>query len=138
MTAKEYLKQARYIDAGIKTKLSQAEELRELAAKATSTLSDTPRNPTGNKQKMEDTIIKIMTLENEINKDIEDLINLKKDILDSIKAIKDKECCLVLEKRYLNGERWEDIAADMCCGVDNIYKIHGKALKKFKILETLQ
>ncbi len=138
MTAKDYLKQARYIDAEIKTKLLQAEELRELSVKATSTLSDMPGGLTRNKQKMEKTIVKIMMLAEEINKDINELIDLKAVIVKGIKDIDNKECRLVLEKRYLNYEKWEEIAADMHCSIDNIYKIHGKALKKFKILETLQ
>lgn len=138
MTVKEYLKQARHIDTNINTKLSQVSSLHDLATKATSTLSDMPGSPTRNTHRMEDIIIKILMLENEINTDIDTLVDLKNEILGAIKAIDDEECQILLEKRYLNYESWEDIACDMCCGIDNVYKIHRRALKKIKIPKTLQ
>ena len=65
-------------------------------------------------------------------------MDLKESILAVIKAVDDEECRLLLEKRYLNFESWEDIAAEMCTGIDNIYRLHSKALKKTAIPETLQ
>ena len=40
MTAKEYLKQARYLDERINMKIEQVASLHSLATKATSTLSE--------------------------------------------------------------------------------------------------
>lgn len=51
MTIKEYLSQAYRIDQRINSKLEQVQSLRELAEKATSTLSDTPYSGNSNKQK---------------------------------------------------------------------------------------
>ena len=119
MTAKQYLKQARYLDERINTKIAQVSSLHDLATKATSTLSDMPGSPTRNTHRMEDIIIKILMLENEINADIDNLVDLKDEILSVIKAVDDEECRLLLEKRYLNFEQWEDIAAEMCAGVKN-------------------
>lgn len=138
MTTKEYLRQARHLDTQINMKLEQISSLHELATKATSTLSDMPGSPTRNTHSMEDIIIKILMLENEINADIDRMVDLKNEILNAISTIDDEEYRIVLEKRYINYESWEDIALDMGCGVDNIYKIHGRALKKMKISETLQ
>ena len=138
MTAKQFLKQARYLDERINTKIAQVSSLHDLATKATATLSDMPGSPTRNTHRMEDIIIKILMLENEINNDIDHLVDLKESILAVIKAVDDEECRLLLEKRYLNLESWEDIAAEMCTGIDNIYRLHNKALKKILIPETLQ
>ena len=138
MTAKQYLRQARYLDEGINTKIAQVSSLHDLATKATATLSDMPGGPTRNTHRMEDIIIKILMLENEINADIDHLVDLKEGILAVIKAVDDEECRLLLEKRYLNYESWEDIAAEMCTGIDNIYRLHSKALKKTVIPATLQ
>lgn len=138
MNVKDYLRQARHLDTQINTKIEQVSSLHDLATNATSTLSDMPGGPTRNTHKMEDIIIKILMLENEINNDIDGLVDLKNEILSVIKAVDDEECRIVLEKRYLNFEKWEDIASEMCCSVDNIYKIHGKALKKLKFPESLQ
>ncbi len=138
MTAKQFLKQARYLDERINTKIAQVSSLHDLATKATATLSDMPGSPTRNTHRMEDIIIKILMLENEINSDIDHLVDLKESILAVINAVDDEACRLLLEKRYLNLESWEDIAAEMCTGVDNIYRLHNKALKKIPIPETLQ
>ena len=62
MTAKQYLKQARYLDERINTKIAQVSSLHDLATKATSTLSDMPGSPTRNTHRMEDIIIKILML----------------------------------------------------------------------------
>lgn len=136
MTAKQFLKQARYLDERINTKITQVSSLHDLATKATATLSDMPGSPTRNTHRMED-IIKILMLENEINSDIDHLVDLKESILAVIKAVDDEECRLLLEKRYLNFESWEDIAAEMCTGIDNIDRLHSKALKKTAIPKTL-
>ncbi|MEG1149597.1 MAG: hypothetical protein RSD98_13510, partial [Niameybacter sp.] len=69
MTAKEYLKQAYRIDQRINSKLEQIASLRDLATKATSTLSDTPPSGSRNVHSMEGVIVKMVDLENEINKD---------------------------------------------------------------------
>ena len=45
MTAKEYLSQAYKIDNDINSKLEQVTSLRDLATKATSTISDMPGSP---------------------------------------------------------------------------------------------
>ena len=138
MTAKQYLKQARYLDERINTKIAQVSSLHNLATKTTSTLSDMPGSPTRNTHRMEDIIIKILMLENEINADIDNLVDLKDEILSVIKAVDDEECRLLLEKRYLNFEQWEDIAAEMCTGVKNIYRLHDKALKMLILPEKCQ
>jgi DNA-directed RNA polymerase specialized sigma subunit len=133
MTAKEYLRQAWHLDTKIDMKLEQVAALHELAKKATSTLSDMPGAPTRNTHKMEDIIIKIMMLENEVNDDIDMLVDLKDEIMGVIGAVDEEECRLVLEKRYLCYETWEEIALDMHCGLRTIYRIHGEALKKIAV-----
>ena len=136
MNAKEYLKQARYLDVNIDTKLEQVTSLHELATKATSTISDMPGNTTRNTHRMEDIIIKILMAENEINEDIDRLVNLKNEIHETINRIEDEEYRIVLTKRYLNFESWESIAADMHCSIQNIYRIHSNALRKVKPPKT--
>ena len=133
MTVKEYLKQARFLNEHINTKIEQVSSLHDLATKATSTLSDMPGGPTRNTHRMEDIIIKILMLENEINVDIDRLVDLKNEILSVINAVDDSDSRLILEKRYMNLESWEDIAAELNTSVPNIYRLHEKALKKIII-----
>ena len=133
MNAKEYLKQAFYLDKRINSKLEQVESLNALATKATSTLSDMPKSSNRGTSKLEDTIVKIVDLQEEINRDIDKLVDLKKEIVRTIKKIEDKELQVVLEKRYLCFESWERIAVEMNYSIQHIFRLHSKALKNIVI-----
>ena len=129
MTIKEYLAQAYRIDKRINSKLEQIVSLRELATKATSTLSDTPPSGSRNVHSMEGIIVKMMELENEINTDIDVLVDLKKEIMSIIKKINNPEQQTLLELRYLCFKTWEQIAVDMGYSIQNAYKVHDRALE---------
>ena len=101
MTAREYLSQARMIDSRINSKLVELQRTRELATRATGTVSDMPRNPTPDLQQMESRVVKIVDLEKEINAEIDELVDLKRDIRELIAQIRKPEYRTVLELRYL-------------------------------------
>lgn len=129
MSNKEYLAQAYRIDQRINSKLEQIVCLRELAAKATSTLTDTPSSGTRNIHSMEGIIVKMMELESEINADIDVLVDLKKEIMFIIKSINNPEQQTLLELRYLCFKTWEQIAVDMGYSIQHLFRIHDKILK---------
>ena len=130
MTVKEYLGQAYRLDQRINSKLEQVMLLRELASKASSTLSETAPSGTRNVYRMEDIVVKIMDQENEINRDIDDLINLKREMVSVIKAVTNPEYQTILELRYLCFKTWEQIAVDMNYSIQHIYRLRDKALKE--------
>ena len=136
MKAKEYLSQAYRLDQRIDAKIEQVMSLRNLAAKATSTLSDAAPSGTRNVHRMEDIIIKIIDLEEEINADIDNLVDLKREIMAAIRSIHDPDYCTVLELRYLCFKPWEQIAVEMGYGIDNVYKLHRMALKMLETQES--
>ena len=130
MTAKEYLSQARYLDARINSKIRQVADLNELATKATTTLTGMPHNPNHGRSTMADCVAKIVDLQTEINADIDALVDLKRSILETIKAVTNVEMQTILEKRYLCFQSWEQIAASMNYDIRWLYRLHGKALKE--------
>ena len=136
MKAKEYLSQAYRLDQRIDAKIEQVMSLRNLAAKATSTLSDVAPSGTRNVHRMEDIIVKLIDLENEINADIDNLVALKHEIMAAIRSIHDPDYCTVLELRYLCFKPWDQIAVEMGYGIDNVYKLHRMALKTLDARET--
>ena len=138
MTAKEYLSQAYRLDHRINSKLSQIASLNELATRCTSTLTGMPRNPNRATSKMEEAITKIIDLEAEINRDIDRLVDLKREITEVIKAVGNPEYQTVLEKRYLCFLTWEQIAVDLDYSIDNVFKIHKKALAIVKTPKRVQ
>ena len=130
MTAKEYLSQAYKIDNDINSKLEQVASLRDLATKATTTMSDMPGSPNRNIHKMENAIIKIVDLEDEINSDINELISLKADITHMIKRVTNRQERTILEKRYLCFDTWEQISVDMGYSIQHTFRLHDKALRE--------
>ncbi len=122
--------QAYRIDDSINSKLEQVAALRELATKATSTISDMPGSPNRNICKMENAIVKITDLENEINEDIHELVSLKADITHMIKRVSDRQERTILEKRYLCFATWEQISVDMDYSIQHTFRLHDKALKE--------
>lgn len=133
MTAREYLEQAYRLDQRINSKIEQVSSLRELAAKATSTITDMPRAATPNTHRMEDIICKIVGLENEINADIDRLVDLKRELINMIKSIANPENQTLLELRYLCFKSWEQIAVEMGYSIQHIYRLRDKAIEEIRL-----
>ena len=133
MSTKDYLSQAYRIDQRINSKLAQVMSLRDLLGKATGTLSGAPKAATPNPHSMEDTIAKMVDLENEINEDIDALVDLKAEIMRRIKHVENTEYQTILELRYLCFKRWEEIAVEMNFSLQHLYRLHEKAVNCAKI-----
>ncbi len=134
MTAKEYLSQAFIVDVDINTKLDQLDRLNALATKATTTFSEVPFTGTPDPHRREDIIVKIIDLEDRIKEEMRRLVDLKSDIMTAIAKIEEPEQRIVLEKRYLEFKKWEDIAVEMNRSLRSIYRLHGEALKNVHVL----
>ena len=132
MTAKEYLGQARFLDMRINSKIQQIASLNELATRCTATISDMPKSPNRGGSRMADAVIKIIDLQEELNRDINKLVELKREIMGVIKAVPNVEYQTVLEKRYLCFITWEQIAVDMNYSMQYTFRIHEKALKEIE------
>jgi len=135
VNAKEYLSQAMYIDQRINSKLEQVTRLRENVTNCTATLSDMPRPDSPNKQRMEETICKIVDLEREINADIDRLVDLKAEARKAINAVSDPVQQLILELRYLCYKPWLEIAETIGYSEATVYRLHGEALKNIAVPE---
>ena len=138
MTVKEYLSQAKFLDQRINSKIQQVAALNDLATKATSTLTGMPHNPNHATSTMEETIAKIIDLQAEINHDIDRLVDLKKELFGTIKAVGDTEFQTILEKRYLCFQSWEKISVEMGYDLRWLYRLHGKALDVVREITRLE
>ena len=138
MTTKTYLGQARFLDMRIKSKIQQIDSLRELATSCTAVLSDMPKNPNLGSSKVERCVLKIIEVQEGLKDDINELVELKKDIIRRIKAVESTELQTILELRYLSYMRWEEIAIELGYGIDNVFRLHRNALDEIKIPEIIQ
>ena len=128
MTVKEYLGQAYRLDQRINSKLEQVASLNELATKCTSTLTGMPRNPNRGTSTMADAVGKIVDLQAEINRDIDRLVDLKREMVSLI-----TEYQTLLELRYLCFKTWEQIAVDMGYSIQHIYRLREKAYNEIRM-----
>lgn len=138
MTAKQYMTLVTSADQRINSKLEQIETLRNMAAMGSKLMTDMPGSPNRNIHRMENTIVKIIELEREINDDIDKLVDFKAEVYGIINALENEEFKTLLEQRYLCGRDWKDIAKYMRYNERYIYKLHGKALEALVIPEWAQ
>lgn len=137
MTAKEYLQQIRKIDLLIQNKLEQAQELRsKLEVQGINFESDGSTSATRKVTKMNDLIVSVVTLEEEINQQIDLLINKKREVMELIDSLDNADEISLLYKRYFNYKKWEEIAVDMNYTYRGILKIHGRALQNLEKVFT--
>ncbi len=139
VTAKEYLSQAYRIDQRINAKLEQVERLRALTRKATVSYGGETVSHTRNVTALEDSIIRLMEAENELNGEIDRLVDLKRTIYQLLQRVREPELQLLLELRYLCFKSWSEIAVTMEYDDRYVYKVHGRALREVeKILSDGQ
>ena len=129
MTAKEYLGQAYRLDQRINSKLQQVESLRSLTRKVTASYDGETVFHTRNVTSLEDTIFRLMEAEEELNRQIDELVVLKMDISRMINRVRNESLRLILEKRYLCFLHWDQIAAEMHYSRRWVLKRHARAVE---------
>lgn len=130
MGIKEELKDLRVISKIIDSKERQLSQLKRYCTTIKSFDYSKEKINGGKKQDFSDTVDKIIDLENEINKDIDDLIDKKIKMNEFIKSTLSGNEYAVIQMRYFEELSWLEIAIKINYTEINIYKIHGKALFK--------
>ena len=133
MTAKEYLNRIRFISAGLRVKEQELQQLESDLYAIRSVDTSRERIDGGTPVSMADKVARIRDMQIVINKEWDQLLDLRKEARDQIMQLEDGRFRAVLTERYLNNKRWEQIAVDMNYTYRNIIKIHGKALQQFEI-----
>lgn len=113
MKAIDYLEWIGKMDAMIETKREELERLRTLAEKITASVGGERVQASGNQQKLEDCVIKIVQAQEEINASIDRFVDYKKEAMELIDHACDADCIRLLYKRYFSYMKWEEIAVDM-------------------------
>ena len=73
----------------------------------------------------------IIDLEHVIQDDTVRLIRTVRDIKNRIDRIPDYPQRLILQKRYINFEKWERIASDFDMELRGVFRLHSQALQAF-------
>lgn len=134
--AKEYLERIKWYDVLINSKLEELATLNGMVKRITPVMNTTGGGGSGNQDKLGDTIAKIVDLQEEINRDVDMFVDMKREASKLLKKIKKPEFYQVLHKRYILGESLERITIDMGYTHRGMCYLHGRALQVFdKVLE---
>ena len=131
MTAKEYLKQARHLDALINSRLREIDYWRDLSSSISGMKFDgmphSPNRPT------EAPFVRCMEKIDEIQRNVEEkvahLIRLRDEINTRIDMLESCEEQTLLRYRYIDGFTWEEIARMLNVSLRTVHRIHGSALQ---------
>ena len=140
MKAKEYLQQLKLLDVKIDQKLKQVGDLRQMA-QATGALdySKDMVQTSAFGDSMSNAVIRYLSLEEEVDQQIDQFVDLKNQIINQIQALKDVNYVQVLFKRYVEYKALEVIAVEMGYTYQYVRILHGHALQDFeKIINTIQ
>ena len=136
MTAKEYLKKARYLDALINSELRELERLKDLSRSISGSNFEQHYNPNRpSEAPFAKWIGRIDEMEREINNHIDELVDLKTKIETAISQMENPEEQVILRHRYIDGFSWELIGREMSISERTVRRIHGSALQNFIVPE---
>ena len=135
MNAKQYLKQAYRLNDLINSDLKELSNLRSLSTSISSDMSQERVQSTKQPDKIGGIVAKIVDLENEINAEIDQFVDLKKEIRDAVNTLSNRNEQLVLRLRYIEFLTWEQVAERMTYSLKQVFRIHGEAVKNIVIPE---
>ncbi len=135
MTAKEYLNQARHLDALINCRLREIDYWKDLSSGVSGMRFDgmphSPNRPT------EAPFVRCLEKIDEIQRSVEEkityLVRLKEEINTAIDKLENREEQLVLRYRYLDDCTWEEISRMLNVSLRTVHRIHGSALQNFSV-----
>lgn len=135
MTAKEYLNQARHLDALINCRLREIDYWKDLSKNVSGMRFDgmphSPNRPT------EAPFVRCLEKIDEIQRSVEEkvaqLIRLRDEINTRIDMLDSHEEQVLLRYRYIDRCTWEEIERMMNVSERTAFRIHGSALANFSV-----
>ena len=90
--------------------------------------------PKGGGSDRADLYVKMIDYSNEINGQIDEYVDIRKDIEAVINTVQDLTLRTLLRYRYIDGLTWEQIAVTMNYCYMQVCRMHGMALNELKML----
>lgn len=137
MTPKQYLNQAKHLDALIHARLREIDYWKEMSTSVSGMRYDgMPRNPnTPSDAHFVTCLHKIDEIQADVESKVAQLITLRDEIGAQIDLLSDPEEQLVLRYRYIDNSTWEEIESMMNVSERTVFRIHGSALQHFTVPE---
>jgi hypothetical protein len=132
--AQQYLSQVEKLDIIIRNKLIEQQQWKDIALGITANMEGERVQSSGGQSKMESALIKCIDMEQEINKIIDDLVNVKMDVIQTIEALYSPIEYNVVHMRYIQFKDLQEIADHYNKSYDWAKTTHGRALAHVQIL----
>lgn len=128
LNAKQWLSRARTIDREINELLKEKEEVRDRVLKITQSYTADSVQSSKYPHKFD----RVVELEAEIDRNIDELVAVKTEINKGISQLTDGRYREILRLRYLQGMTFERIAVTMNYSWRHVCTLHGRALLKME------
>ena len=129
--AKEYFAQIRKTDRLIKRLTDTVFTLHSSLTSQSYELNPDKVQTSGPKNTLEETVAKIVDLEADINRRIDELVDMKQEAFTMINRIPDLDQQNILIGRYIQLKKWEDISEELNYSMQWVFELHGKGLLAF-------
>ena len=137
MKVKDYLKQVEMLDVKIDQRIKQIDDLRQMAVAGKGIDYSKDKIQTSvSGDAISETVIKYIELENELNKQIDEFVDLKNKIINEVQSLEDVEHVKLLYKRYIEYKSLKVIAVEMKYTYAYARTLHGRALQEFSKVHT--
>ena len=124
----DFLGRYRQVDMRIQRKCREMSLWRQRALQITPIYSELPGGR-GKEDKIQSAVDHICEIEEEINRDIDELVVIREQVQKAIHSVKDQTLETLLEYRYIDGLIWEELAEKMHYSYQWVCRLHGKALE---------
>lgn len=130
--AKEFLNRGYQSRIRIRAKKERIENWRRIAESITVAIKPVAAFSSMPSKKVEDCVCNIIELQEEIQEEIDGLVQVEREIGRAItKAVEDPTLRALLEMRYLNYLKWEEIAVRLDVTFRWTMTLHRRALEEF-------
>lgn len=133
MTAKEYLRQLWQLDREVNIKYQELEQLRASIGIKAMNREDVV-NSGQTSDPVAETVTRIISMEEHINRKIDKLIDLRRKITDQIDGMESRTFRNILTCRYVLMQNWNQISETMGYDIRHCTRLHGRALQEFSRL----
>lgn len=124
---KQYLLRYRQAEREVRLLMEEKERLLALATKVTPSYSGEAKG-SGSGDRMGAAVDKIVQCEEEINRAIDCAVDLRSEIKGAIATVPDWKLREILTRRYILGQKWEQIAWEMSLEFRWVRRLHGRAI----------
>lgn len=124
---KQYLLRYRQAEREVRLLMEEKERLLALATKVTPSYSGETKG-SGSGDRMGAAVDKIVQCEEEINRAIDCAVDLRSEIKGAIATVPDWKLREILTRRYILGQKWEQIAWEMSLEFRWVRRLHGRAI----------